>query len=311
MEQIRQTIVYGVRQQRTFQQAASKYLVENQHLASINDNGDHLRLLDQFIGHLTIENVHIGTLQPFIAARKEYGVKTKTINNALAVVRRILNLAASEWIDETGKTWLQSAPKIRLLPLGDSRQPYPVSREEQARLFKELPDHLAQMCLFKVNTGCRQQEVCGLQWKWEVSLGGGVSVFVVPAKLVKNRQERIIVLNNVAKSVVDSLRDIHDEYVFTYDGNRILRINNSAWIKAKTRAELKHVRVHDLKHTFGQRLRAAGVTFEDRQDLLGHRSGRITTHYSKAELSNLIIAANKVVEMDVEAPNLTLIGVGS
>ena len=46
--------------------------------------------------------------------------------------------------------------------------------------------------------------------------------------------------------------------------------------------------------TFGRRLRAAGVSFEDRQDLLGHRSGRITTHYSAAELQNLIDAAEKV-----------------
>jgi integrase len=52
--------------------------------------------------------------------------------------------------------------------------------------------------------------------------------------------------------------------------------------------------VHDLKHTYVRRLRAAGVSFEDRQDLLGHRSGRITTHYSAAELANLIDAANKV-----------------
>ena len=35
---------------------------------------------------------------------------------------------------------------------------------------------------------------------------------------------------------------------------------------------LPQVRVHDLKHTFGRHLRAAGVSFEDRQDLLGHRS---------------------------------------
>ena len=42
-------------------------------------------------------------------------------------------------------------------------------------------------------------------------------------------------------------------------------------------------------------MRAAGVSFEDRQDLLGHKSGRITTHYSAAaELGNLIEAANKV-----------------
>ena len=53
-------------------------------------------------------------------------------------------------------------------------------------------------------------------------------------------------------------------------------------------------RVHDLKHTFGRRLRAAGVSFEDRQDLLGHKSGRITTHYPQAELTSLIEAADKV-----------------
>jgi integrase len=73
-------------------------------------------------------------------------------------------------------------------------------------------------------------------------------------------------------------------------------MHNTGWQQARKRAGLSHVRVHDLKHTFGRRLRAAGVSFEDRQDLLGHRSGRITTHYSAAELANLIDAANKVCE---------------
>jgi integrase len=50
----------------------------------------------------------------------------------------------------------------------------------------------------------------------------------------------------------------------------------------------------DLRHTFGRRLRAAGVSFEDRQDLLGHRSIRVTTDYSAAELRNLLNAANRV-----------------
>ena len=46
----------------------------------------------------------------------------------------------------------------------------------------------------------------------------------------------------------------------------------------------------------GGRLREAGVSFEDRQDLLGHRSGRVTTHYSADELSKLIDAANLVAQ---------------
>jgi len=73
------------------------------------------------------------------------------------------------------------------------------------------------------------------------------------------------------------------------------------------RAELSIVRVHDLKHTFGRRLRAAGVSFEDRQDLLGHRSGRVTTHYSAADVTRLLEAANKVCEQDQRYPELVVL----
>jgi hypothetical protein len=34
---------------------------------------------------------------------------------------------------------------------------------------------------------------------------------------------------------------------------------------------------------------------EDREDLLGHKSNRITTHYSMAEIDNLIAAVEKIV----------------
>jgi len=29
---------------------------------------------------------------------------------------------------------------------------------------------LLRMAQFKVNTGCREQEVCGLRWEWEVRI---------------------------------------------------------------------------------------------------------------------------------------------
>jgi hypothetical protein len=43
-----------------------------------------------------------------------------------------------------------------------SRKPYPMSRDKQSILFGELPAHLQTMALFKVSTGCREEEVC----KW-------------------------------------------------------------------------------------------------------------------------------------------------
>jgi len=111
----------------------------------------------------------------------------------------------------------------------------------------------------------------------------------------------------IAGKHIESRRGQHSVYVFDFDGHPVKRILNTGWKKARERAGLSQVRVHDLKHTFGRRLRAAGVSFEDRQDLLGHRSGRITTHYSAVELGRLIEAAEKVAEQNGKRPELVVL----
>ncbi|MCD6047000.1 MAG: hypothetical protein K0S08_647 [Gammaproteobacteria bacterium] len=295
LETIRQAEVYGVRPKRTFRDAAIKYLLENQHKKSIASDVGRLKVLEPFIGDFTLESIHMGSLQPFIQARRKQGIKTRTINHGLQVVRHVLNLAAGEWMDEFGLTWLASAPKIKLLPEHDNRKPYPLNWDEQERLFAYLPAYLRDMALFAVNTGCRDQEICILRWAWEmpVPVPEIGSVFIIPGKYTKNGEDRLIVLNQIARDVVDSQRGKRSEFVFGYGEQGLSRMLNRAWLKAREQAGLD-ARVHDLKHTFGRRLRAAGVSFEDRQDLLGHKSSRITTHYSAAELKNLWEAANSV-----------------
>ena len=51
-----------------------------------------------------------------------------------------------------------------------------------------------------------------------------------------------------------------------------------------------------MKHTFGRRLRTAGVPLETRKVLLGHKTGDITSHYSAPELAELIRAANAMLK---------------
>ena len=308
MEQTRQAQVYGVRPARTFEQAAAKFVLENQHKRSIGDDVSHLKQLVPFLGTIQLDRIHLGTLQPWIEQRKRDGRSAGTINHGIKLVRRILNLASSEWVDEYGMTWLLAAPKFRQLSDANKRQPYPLNWSEQTALFRELPHYLAQMALFTVNTGCRDQEVCGLRWEWEVKVPElGTSVFIIPGTRVKNGDERLVVLNAAATSVVEARRGIDRVHVFTYEGKPLSRMLSRAWQQARRRIGLPQVRVHDLKHTFGRRLRASGVSFEDRQDLLGHRSGRITTHYSAAELSRLIEAANRVVDRDGAKPELVML----
>ncbi len=331
---------------RGFEEAALRYVEDNKHLASIDDVILHLTLTADFVNHLPLDQVHDGTLKPFIDKRRADGVKASTINHSLEVVRRVLNAAARRYrhnlADGSSRTWLATPPLITMLPEEDSRNPYPLSWEEQDYLLRELPAHLQRMVLFKVNTGTREQEVCALRWNWEVKVPElGASVFVVPKEFVKNREDRLIVLNKVAASVIEQCRGHHPEFVFVYRKNvdrhnfqgmhrrdytsaapaPVDRINNTSWQGARTRAANKlakdrgepvneafaSVRVHDLKHTFGRRLRAAGVPEETRKVLLGHTNGDITTHYSAPEITELIQAANLVCSAGRQAPTLTVL----
>ena len=312
IEEIRQASVFGVRPVRTFRMAATKFLNESTK-RSLDRDADCLKQLDAFIGDMDISKVHMGTLQPYIETRKAQGIKSGTVARDLAVVRRILTLSARVWRDENNLPWIDTPPLLQLPDWEDSAEPYPLTWEEQRRFFKLMPDYLHKMALFKVNTGLREQGVCWLRWDWEVKVPAlNTSIFITPGKPVayddgiwpgeKNKEDQIVVLNRIAQSVVDGQRGLNSRYVFPYKEKRLERMHTTAWKNAWKNASLPcngsfNKGPHNLKHTFGRRLRAAGVSFETRKVLLHHTTGDVTTHYSSAELKELIDAVNSICDM--------------
>ena len=224
------------------------------------------------------------------------GIRAGTINRDIATARRVLNLAARKWRHQNGRTYLASAPLLDFVR-GEKRKPYPLSWDEQRRFLQELPAHLEQMALFDLNTGLRDQELVTLRWYREVQLPElGCSVFILPEEITKNGEERVLVLNRVARNVLEAQRGRHSEYVFSFRGRPMRRMNNTSWRKARRRAGLPNLRVHDMRHTFGHRLRAAGVSIEDRKALLGHKVDDITTHYSAPDLAHLLECAERACD---------------
>jgi hypothetical protein len=61
---------------------------------------------------------------------------------------------------------------------------------------------------------------------------------------------------------------------------------------------MQGVRIHDLRHTFGCRLRAAGVPVEDREVLLGHAHHSMAGHYASADVGRLLKQANLVLNRE-------------
>jgi integrase len=326
IEEIRQAAIYGTRPRRKFREAATRYLNEFAWKRSIERDARALKDLDPFIGDIWLDCVHDDSFKAYIDVRRKRppeGCKplaAGTINRNLAVARRILNLSARLWRDEGSTlTWLAQTPLIQFLENKGARKPYPIDWSEQELLFSELTSHLRRAALFKVNTGMREKEVCQLRWEWEQRVPEldtpdiKRTVFVLPEWVTKNKEARVVVLNDVAQRLVDEHRGQHPTYVFTWQDRkgrrrRFCRLNNSGWKAARRRAAARYqqelgrpapdgfrrVRVHDLKHTCGRRLRAAGVSLEDRQDILAHKTGRITTHYSAPEIGNLVAAVNRI-----------------
>jgi len=165
------------------------------------------------------------------------------------------------------------------------------------------------MDLFSVNAGCRDQEVCNLVWQLEIPVPQlDTSVFFLPKELTKSKRDRYIILNKVAKEVIDRRRGIHPDFVFSFQGRGLYQMNNSGWQATREKVGLPNLRVHDLKHTCGTRLNSAGVPLEARKQLLGHKSNVITSHYSTGELTHLLELENKICPDEKgEVPDLIIL----
>lgn len=120
-----------------FADAAARYLEESRDLRSVDVTSWHFRLLSPYIGTLELKRVHDRTLERFIVDRLADGVTATTINRSLEVVRTVLNRAARSYRDDDGRPWLEGIPPlIRMLPEA-RRPPYPITWEEQDRLFRK------------------------------------------------------------------------------------------------------------------------------------------------------------------------------
>lgn len=309
LEEHRQARVYGVRPKRTFSEAVEKYLVFKHDKKSLATDISRLKNLLPYIGELYLDDIHMDSLLEWIELQRKLNKKTNTINHGLKMIRQILNCAETDFHDEYGLTWLHSAPKIKLLKVTDQNPAYPLNWEEQERLLNELPPHLSDMALFAINSGARDQEICSLTWEQEVVVPQlNTSVFFLPKELTKMSRDRFLILNRSAKQVIDNRRGLHSDYVFSYRGRAMYQMNNTGWRSARERANLPNLRVHDLRHTCATRLRSAGVSLEDRKEILGHKTSDVTTGYSMGELTHLLNQANRVCpDSSGETPDLLLL----
>lgn len=144
--------------------------------------------------------------------------------------------------------------------------------------------------LLSVQTGLRRSEVLGLQWRdvnWET---GALSVRRSVIELrrgevtisePKSGRGRVIPLVGDSLNLLGSLReDSQDEGAFIFsrpDGRPLVPLSvTRAFRRARDRAGLEGLRLHDLRHTHASLMLAAGIHPKVVSERLGHSSVGIT-----------------------------------
>lgn len=274
---------FGFKPERSWQEAVVRYLAVKAMLRSFSDVKRICRMLDPYLGTLTLNQINGDVIWSVVEGELKKGNKPATVNRYLALVRSLLRMARDEW------QWIDSTPKIRLLP-GEVERDRWLTREEADRLIQACPPHLAAVVKFALATGCRAREITGLEW-------GRVDLTRQTAWIneTKNGTPRGVPLNCDAVAVLEREVGKHPRYSFTYRGQPIGgQVSNTAWQNAVAEAGIKDLRFHDLRHTWASWHRQAGTSCDELKDLGGWKSRQMVDRYAKFATENMAVAAARI-----------------
>jgi integrase len=282
----------GIKPSRTWNEAVIRYLAETSHKASQFADKAHLRWVDRFLGGMTLGRIDRELLDRIHSARKAEGVANSTVNRTMEVVRAVLRRAANEW------DWLDKVPRIRMLPEPNRRVRW-ITRDEAERLLAELPEHLAAMVRFSLETGLRRSNVTGLEWS-QVDLARRTA-WIHPDQ-AKARKAIAVPLSAAAVVVLRGQIAKHSTHVFSFRGNPVRQVNTKAWRLALQRAGIAEFRWHDLRHTWASWHAQAGTPLHVLQELGGWERVEMVRKYAHLSTVHLAEYVDRVSSLRLVGP---------
>lgn len=273
----------GVKPDRSWQEAAVRWLKETSHKRSHEKDVAKLRWLDAFLGHLELSQVTREVIDR-IGERKASESSPANANRYLALIRSILRRCRDDW------EWVDHIPKVRLYREQTKRIRW-ITREEAVRLLEELPPHLRVMARLALSTGLRQRNVSFLRWD-QIDLQRKVAW--IHADEAKAGRPIAVPLNEDAVAVLRERLGQDPVHVFTWQGRPVARCSTKAWYQACERAGIENFRWHDLRHTWASWHVQSGTSLQELMELGGWASFEMVMRYAHLAADHLQAAAGRI-----------------
>ena len=284
----------------TVEEVGARYLRHLEHVlerkrTTVADYGSilHRHLVPHF-GSQAIERITAEHVAAYMAAKAGEGLTTKTISNHLNFAHGLFSFAAK-------RGWIAANPVAavdRPRPAGGDPDIRYLDRGEVEALLRAVPDDPLgsidrALYLTATMTGLRKGELVALRWQ-DIDWAAGVvrvrrnytrgrfgtpktrrSSRAVPmADRVAAELERLFQRSRYQAD--DDLVFCHPETGHPYDASKLRK----RFKDALAAAGLRPIRFHDLRHTFGTGMAAAGAPLRAIQEWMGHRDIQTTQVYA-------------------------------
>lgn len=274
----------GVKPERSWQDAAVRWVKETSSKRSHGKDLAKLRYMDRFLGHLMLHQVTREVIEK-LADRKAQESSPSNANRYLALIRSILRRAKDEW------EWLDHIPKVRLYREPKQRVRF-LTPDEARRLLTELPEHLRDMAQLALTTGLRQRNVSYLRWD-QVDMSRRVA-WIHPDEAKAGRAIGVP-LNEDALDVLRRRLGRDQTHVFTFNGRPVERCSTKAWKRGLERAGIeKAFRWHDLRHTWASWHVQNGTPLQELMELGSWASYDMVLRYAHLAADHLRGAAGRI-----------------
>lgn len=232
-----------------------------------------------FFGKFRLSTITTTHVEQFKTRVLKRGVKNKTVNNYLTILRQCLKSAQESNLVAT-------VPPIKLLKAMRGNSTY-LTPAEYRQLLSYADGVWRDMIMLAIDTGLRFGELTALTFNdvnWEKRVLT-ISKAFARGRLgtPKSDKTRQVPLGDAAFNLVERRRRFATSaYVFEYRGagpvNQFTAADNLARICRE--AGLPRLGWHALRHSFGTHLTDLNVSIRVVQELLGHSDIRTTMRYT-------------------------------
>lgn len=254
-----------------FSEWAEIYLLDYSRLnKSYKDDRSRMRSLKEFFRDKELREITAGDVQRFRKLRLDQGNSKSTCNRYIALLKRVLNVAAQQ-------NYLESNPASKVKQFPEEGKGRIITEEEEQRLLAVCSETLRSVLIIGVNTGLRTGKIYALKWS-QIDFENRI----LTVEETKNSKSRKVPLN---QKVIDELQCLKmnngSPYVLFNQktGKPITTVRNS-WARACKKAGIEGRRLYDAtRHTFGSRLVQRGADIETVRELMGHADISTTQRY--------------------------------